>query len=529
MLPLWEMLERRALLAGSPLGVAEISFLDGTQLRLTGTPAADTITVSRDEAGALLVTTGDGWSQAFSGVYKALLVDGDAGADTITLDASLDLDAILYGGPGNDVLTGGAGDDRLYGGQGSNRLSGGAGDDVLVSIGGRKSDELSGNDGRDSFWTDDGNQEIVTDLSADETASGSLHRVNAFWTGGTSASGGGDDSTVDAKLSREEKAARKQARKERKEQARQERAERRAAKRAERLARKLQRQEQQEQEGQNVEPQPAATAPVEPLDPPGPMDLLGQDQPDPTPTWSVAAGVQWVSYADRPLFSEFGPSPDDVRQGGVGDCYYLAVLSSIANIDPTMIRERVVDLGDGTYCVQFEKHGNSVFVRVDAQLAQLGGSDFLPYAQLGAQDSLWVAIMEKAYAFFRSGAGTYDSIEGGWMTESYSALGTVGLSTFQAAGPTTLLQLIDKDLKAGKSVTYAVATPAPDSNLAGYHAYSVDRVVNNSSGVATHLRLRNPWAVDGYGETTDGANDGYVTITAQQAYTSLLGFVSAAV
>ena len=59
--------------------------------------------------------------------------------------------------------------------------------------------------------------------------------------------------------------------------------------------------------------------------------------------------------------------------------------------------------------------------------------------------------------------------------------------------------------------------PAEGSNLAGYHAYAVDGVVTNASGVPTHLRLRNPWAVDGYSGTTDGANDGYVTITAQQA------------
>ncbi len=56
----------------------------------------------------------------------------------------------------------------------------------------------------------------------------------------------------------------------------------------------------------------------------------------------------------------------------------------------------------------------------------------------------------------------------------------------------------------------------------------MDAVVTNSSGVPTHLRLRNPWGVDG-NSVTDGANDGYVTVTAQQAYDSFLGFTSAAV
>src|SRR5688500_7451727 len=46
-----ETLERRTMLAGSPLGVSEAAYLGGTQLRLQGTATADAIMVSR---------TGDG-------------------------------------------------------------------------------------------------------------------------------------------------------------------------------------------------------------------------------------------------------------------------------------------------------------------------------------------------------------------------------------------------------------------------------------------------------------------------------------
>jgi hypothetical protein len=35
--------------------------------------------------------------------------------------------------------------------------------------------------------------------------------------------------------------------------------------------------------------------------------------------------------------------------------------------------------------------------------------------------------------------------------------------------------------------------------------------------------------VDGYGASTDAANDGHLTVTAQHAHASLLGYVSAAV
>ena len=62
--PIFEPLESRTLLAGSPLGVSETSYLGGVQLRLQGTAAADAITVTRAaDGGGLLVANGDGWSQ----------------------------------------------------------------------------------------------------------------------------------------------------------------------------------------------------------------------------------------------------------------------------------------------------------------------------------------------------------------------------------------------------------------------------------------------------------------------------------
>jgi len=205
-----------------------------------------------------------------------------------------------------------------------------------------------------------------------------------------------------------------------------------------------------------------------------------------------------------------------------------AVLASVAEVDPTEIRESVVDLGDGTYGVHFTRGGNNVFVRVDNEMPVWAGTQGMAYAGLGKQGSMWVAVMEKAYAFLRTGHGTYQSLESGWMDESYAALGFGSNSTYHASGAAALLNLIKNDLAAGKSVTFAVDTPVAGSNLVAYHAYTVDAVITNASGVPTHLRLRNPWGVDGNG-VTDGANDGYVTVTAQQAYDSFLGFTSAAV
>src|SRR5205085_9952992 len=59
------------------------------------------------------------------------------------------------------------------------------------------------------------------------------------------------------------------------------------------------------------------------------------------------------TFANLPLFSDSGPSIDDVRQGAAGDCYYLASLAAVAKTNPSIIRNHIADLGDGTYAVQF--------------------------------------------------------------------------------------------------------------------------------------------------------------------------------
>lgn len=237
-------------------------------------------------------------------------------------------------------------------------------------------------------------------------------------------------------------------------------------------------------------------------------------------------GSTYQNFSSHPLFSPAGPSPDDVAQGDVGDCYFLSVLSSVAKIDPWKIRQSVLDMGDGTYLVQFNRAGGKVYVRVDGQLPTLGGG--MPdYAGFGAQGSIWVAIIEKAYAVFRGPVSSYASIDGGWMDEAYAALGSPGKDLYGIGSPQELLVLIQHDLLAGLSVTYAVNMPADGAPLLASHAYTVDRVNVDSAGNPLSLRLRNPWGVDGAGN--DGNNDGYVTVTAPQAYDSMLGVVSAEV
>jgi hypothetical protein len=237
-------------------------------------------------------------------------------------------------------------------------------------------------------------------------------------------------------------------------------------------------------------------------------------------------GMTYTSFSSDPLFSDAGPSPDDIAQGYVGDCYFLSTISSIAKVDATKIRNSIVDLGDGTYAVQFFNGNTPVYERVDAKLPTWGAGGPLAYANTGAQHSLWVALMEKAFAQFRGNTADYNNINSGWMSEVYSDFHASSTTIWSASNATSLFNQVQSLLASGKSVTMAINTPAAGALLIGDHAYSVDHVNVDTNGNMT-ITLRNPWGVVGVGNGPD--NGGYVTVTAQQAYQSFSAVMAAAV
>jgi hypothetical protein len=255
----------------------------------------------------------------------------------------------------------------------------------------------------------------------------------------------------------------------------------------------------------------------------GNVSLATTDLADPAVT---DYRMSYGNFADRPLFASSGPSANDVYQGAVGDCYLLAVLSSVAGLKPDRIEQSVCDLGDGTYVVHFRRGGNK-FVRVDADLPAWNGTDVPAYAGLGRQHSMWVAVMEKAYVTLRSPQSTYAVLDGGWMREAYLALGMKSRSYVGNPTADVLVKVLEFELNSGKSVTYAtVNTPAPGAPLLGNHAYYVVGLEYAPSGAVTGIRMRNPWGEDGAGG--DGVDDGYVTVLPSHLAGSFLGYSSAA-
>jgi Calpain family cysteine protease/Bacterial pre-peptidase C-terminal domain len=203
--------------------------------------------------------------------------------------------------------------------------------------------------------------------------------------------------------------------------------------------------------------------------------FLGSDRPVTTNTYS---------YNSAPLFKD-GASITDVKQGGLGDCYYLATLASIAQEKPSYLSNMFIDNGDNTYSVRFFNNGVADYVTVDK---------YLVTGYANASQELWVGLAEKAYAQLAEsgwsrGAGktnSYASIEGGWM--DYVIRQVTGLSaTSSNVTSMTKQQLID--LTNSNKILTAGFVNGAGYGVVNSHAYTVQSY-NSTTGL---FRLNNPW------------------------------------
>jgi hypothetical protein len=118
--------------------------------------------------------------------------------------------------------------------------------------------------------------------------------------------------------------------------------------------------------------------------------------------------------------------------------------------------------------------------------------------------------MEKAFAFFRTGANTYASISAGWMSEAYTDLGVKYSNLNLTMAENSFYSAVTGDLARGMAVTLATSGSAP--SLVRNHAYTVVSAYKDTHGVS-HYVIRNPWGVSG-GQIE--SNSGYATITFSQ-------------
>ena len=405
---------------------------------------------------------------------------GQAGHDRLY---GHDGDDMLNGSTGDDQLYGGNGNDSLYGYDGNDYLHGNDGNDRLYGHGGH--DWLHGHGGNDTIYGSSGHDRLYAGSGVDFLHGGSGNDVLVTIDGDTSdilyGSSGTDSFWIDKTGSW--------------------------------IFTKTDdvRDANSYEKAHNIH---AVGSFANGAD----KSLDGDNLADPSD------GTFYKNFSNLRLFSSFGPRSQDIDQNALGDCWLMATLGASANDNPNSIRQTVVALGDGTYGVEL----GGKFYRVDGDLPTVSAaSNTLKFAGLGQQDSIWVAIVEKAYAFFRTGAGTYASVAGGWADTAFEAIGSSGRVSKSFTGGSDALNHVASEFKNGKAIVINIQTASSGSPLVGTHAYIVEQInyqtisiFGSTFTIPVSVVLRNPWGTDG-GSNGDGVNDGLVTVTGQQMADSM--------
>jgi calpain-15 len=248
---------------------------------------------------------------------------------------------------------------------------------------------------------------------------------------------------------------------------------------------------------------PADRDTFEPAPRPNPFAL-----PDP------AAGT-WGPGTPTELFDDNGPTADDARQNGIGDCWMVAALSSLAHVDPGAIRDMIRPVGNNQYDVrlffrdetgQLKPH----MIRVDGTPSQPGSPAMRPTdGDRDGTPEVWASLVEKALAKAKGG---YPAINGGDALEAGIHLLTgQDARGIQVPGqnPETVWAALEENKRVPVTVAGLVdGSPGPFAN----HAFAVlETSVENGRRMVT---MRNPLGALEPGN--DGKNDGIFKVSLEE-------------
>ncbi len=243
---------------------------------------------------------------------------------------------------------------------------------------------------------------------------------------------------------------------------------------------------------------------------------------------------KYGNAVDRSAYPLWGlnPSMSDVNQGSIGDCYFLAPLASMAggavpntsvkigNIDA--LRELAVELPNGTVLTQWrdKKVANKFLgIVVTKKLSPYFSSTSPKYGW--DMKGIWVPVLEKAWAYYRSGQNTYASTEGGYLWEDVQAFGYTDRYDYNSNGqwysgsnyqlvPLNNWKTAVNTAQASKQVVTLASVQANKGVVIGGHAYSF-LWIRQQNGQSIYT-VRNPWGYDPSG----GVGGGVLELTESQ-------------
>jgi len=239
--------------------------------------------------------------------------------------------------------------------------------------------------------------------------------------------------------------------------------------------------------------------------------------------WNPANAV-WLDKGD--YFEDVAELTDPI-QGGLGDCYYIAALCSVAWSRPYAIINATSPYGNESSPLHqvsfFNTKGVMENVEVDELCPCSSRTQNPLYASSLDAGEIWPAVMEKAYAKWRTGNTTqkpnYLPIEGGDPVEACRQLigGTKTYMYTSNATDSEISLLIRRNSMGYRTFNPMVAwTPSrqpsgcnyANAHIVANHAYSI-LGWDYLNGVH-YVVLRNPWGT--YHGVVDDMDGSYIGI-----------------
>ncbi|CAB3402220.1 unnamed protein product [Caenorhabditis bovis] len=221
------------------------------------------------------------------------------------------------------------------------------------------------------------------------------------------------------------------------------------------------------------------------------------------------AQIVWKRPGDivsNPQLIVQGESRFDVKQGALGDCWFLAALANITLYDALFYRvvppdQSFTDNYAGIFHFQFWHYGRWVDVVVDDRLPTVNGK--LYYLHSETNNEFWSALVEKAYAKLHGG---YENLDGGTTAEALEDF-TGGLTEYfdlRKVDKAAVLAELVKGMEMGSLFGCSIDADSTireaqlSNGLVCGHAYSITAIhsITYCGENITVLRLRNPWGND---------------------------------